>query len=103
MSYYDIGDAIKLRTSTPFQNNSGTAIDPDTVTFTVREPDGTRTSYVYGVDGEVSREGTGDYSMIVRPDSSGVWRYAIAGEDASGNALSADEGRFEVRNAQARA
>lgn len=103
MSYYDIGDSLKLRTSTPFQVAiTGVLIDPDIVTFTIKTPSNIKTEYVYGIDSEVIREAEGDYSLIIRPDIAGIWRYSISGTTSSGTALSATEGRFEVRQMQAR-
>ena len=97
MNTYDVGDTVKLYTSTPFtDNDTDEALDPDTVNFLVREPGGTTTTYVYGTDTEVVRNGTGDFEMIVRPDAAGVWRYRIEGLNASGDAISAQEGSFEV-------
>ncbi len=100
---YDVGDSLKIRTTTPFQETeSGALIDPATVTFTVRDPLGTRTEYVYGVAADVIREAAGDYSMIVRPDCTGRWRFAVVGVNSDGVALSAAEGYFEVRPPLAR-
>lgn len=97
MNVYDIGDTVKIYTSTPFtDNDTDAAMDPNTVNFKVREPDGTTTTYEYGVDGEVVKNATGDYEMIVKPDSAGTWRYRIEGLNASGAAISAQEGSFEV-------
>lgn len=101
-NYYDVGDVVKVRTSTPFQDkDTGNTFDPDVVRFTVLSPDGTRTEYTSG-DSEFTKEGTGDYSLLIRPDAAGVWRYAIEGETSGGTAQSAEEGRFEVRNSRAR-
>lgn len=54
-----------MTSSASFANSAGTAGDPDTVNFIVQEPDGTKTTYVYGVDAEVVRGGTGAYSSTV--------------------------------------
>lgn len=100
---YDVGDSLKIRTSTPFRmTESGAAMDPATVTFTVRDPLGERTDYVYGVAAGVIREAEGDYSLVVRPDRAGNWRFAVAGTASDETALSAAEGNFEVRSPRAR-
>ena len=97
MNVYDIGDTVKIYTSTVFtDNDTELAMDPDTVRFLVRNPSGTTTTYVYGTDTEIARNDTGDYEMILRPDATGVWRYRIEGLTAGGDAVSAQEGAFEV-------
>jgi len=97
MAVYDIGDAVKLYTSTPFTDQeTSTPTDPDVVRFIVRQPDGTTTAYVYGTDTEVVRDGTGDYYMLVRPDAAGVWRWRVEGESSGGHALAAEESHFDV-------
>lgn len=100
---YDVGDSLKIRTTTPFQVvESGVLVDPANVTFTVRDPLGVRTDYVYGVAAGVVREAAGDYSFVVRPDCAGNWRFAVAGTASDGTALSAAEGNFEVASPRAR-
>lgn len=99
MAEYDIGDSIKLYTTTPFTDKStDTATDPDVVRFRVRKPDGTVTSYVYGTDAEVVRDGTGDYHMLVRPAAGeqGTWRWRIEAETSTGVAMAAEEALFDV-------
>ena len=97
MAEYDIGDAVKIYTSTPFQDQStGNPTDPDVVRFKVRTPSGTVTPYVYGTDTEVVKDGTGDYHMIVRPDEAGEWVWRVEGETSEGLALAAEEAHFDV-------
>lgn len=44
-----------------------TLADPGTVTFTVRNPDNVETSYVYGVDGNVTKVAVGVYICALDP------------------------------------
>lgn len=44
-----------------------TLADPTTVTFDVRDPDGVVTSYVYGVNGNVTKSATGIYLCALAP------------------------------------
>ena len=98
---YDTGDRVKIETSTDtggtlFQDADGTAFDPTTVTFTINEPRTASVDYVYGVDAEVTKNGTGDYTCTIDVDTPGIWYYRIAG-DNSGENRGADEGTFTVR------
>ena len=64
-----IGNGI---TSTKeFRDANGTLTNPTAVTMTVREPDGTTTTYTYGSDDEVTRDSTGVYSFSIVFDQEG--------------------------------
>lgn len=89
---YDIGDVATL--SATFTNAAGTATDPDTVTVTVREPDGTLEVYVYGTDPEVVKDATGRYSFDQECTVAGTWFYSFVG---TGAVATAEEGTFSVR------
>ena len=97
MSHYDIGDLIKLYTATPFTDKAtDNPVDPNTIRFKVRSPDSTVTTYVYGTDPEVVRNGTGDYHLLLRPDAAGTWRWRLEGRDSNDKGLAAEEGTFDV-------
>lgn len=68
-SAYDIGDYRRLIGT--FTDIAGDAADPTTITFKMREPDGTETSYVYGVDGECVKSSTGVYYVDWSFDQAG--------------------------------
>ena len=94
---YDIGDVVKLYTSTPFtaaQNNQ--PFDPSVVNFKVKDPNGTTTTYVYGTNPEVVKAGTGDYYMYLRPTIAGTWNWRVEGF-TSGLAMGAEESSFSVK------
>lgn len=58
---YDIGDARSL--AAQFKDALGTNADPSSVIFTMREPDGTTTQYVYGTDTKIYKDGIGLYRV----------------------------------------
>lgn len=94
---YDTGDRIEIDTSTVFQDSDGSAVDPDTVRYKVKDPDGNTTTYVYNTDNEVTRNGAGDYTLTIDVNTRGVWHYRIEGEQTDGENRGAKEGYFVVR------
>lgn len=97
---YDVGDRIDIYSSTAFQDNSGNVFDPDTVTFEVKDPNRTTTTYIYDQDGSqdasITKNGTGDYTLTIDVDTAGLWHYYIKGEQDSGQNRGADQGFFNV-------
>lgn len=93
---YDVGDRVVLSTSTPFQDASGVAFDPDVVRFRVKPPGGAAVTYVYGTDDEVARAGTGDYTCTIDVEAAGDWNYRVEGETSDGENRGADEKYFAV-------
>lgn len=93
---YQIGDAVRVSTSTVFTDASSTAFDPDVVRGKFKDPSGNVTTYVYGSDNELVKDGTGDYYFDVSVDEAGTWYYRIEGESSAGAAQGADEGTFEA-------
>ena len=51
------------------------AVDPVTVECHISDPDGTKTSYVYGTDDELVRDETGLYHLELTPESVGEWTF----------------------------
>lgn len=90
MNAYDIGDLIELKVT--FTNSSGVATDPLTATITVRQPDGTETSFT-GAQ-LTHTNGTGIYTVNYSPTVSGQHTYYGIGV---GTVQSAEEGRFYVK------
>lgn len=101
---YDTGDRVAINTSTTFQNSAGIAFDPDNVVFSVKNPAGTTTTYTYDADGDqdaaITKNATGDYTLTIDVDTSGDWRYRIAGEQDNGENRGADEGLFTVKTSR---
>lgn len=71
----------------------GVLTDPTAVTFTVEQPDGVETTYVYGTDPELIRDSAGIYHVEVLTDQQGTWVYRFVG---TGAATGANEGQFSV-------
>lgn len=65
-----------------FRDTDGDLADPSTVTLVVREPGGTRTTYVFGTDVEVVKDATGVYHFSHVPDAVGRWGYRWVGTGA---------------------
>lgn len=93
---YDKGDRVVISTSTVFQDDEGTAFDPDVVRFRVKPPGSAAVTYVYGTDSEVTKTATGDYTLTIDVETVGDWYYRIEGETSGGENRGADEGRFNV-------
>lgn len=88
---YDKGDVVR---ATGSFTGGGAAIDPDSVSFRVKAPDGTVTVYVYLTDAELVKEATGVYHVDVDANANGEWFYRW---ESSGLGQAAAEGRFIVK------
>ena len=90
---YDRGDRIRLTATIRDLENDNVLVDPDTLEFTILEPDASTTTYVYGTDAEVIRDSVGVFHVYWDAAQSGLhWaRYA-----ASGNVGAAEELGFKV-------
>ena len=82
--------------STAFANSAGAAVDPTTISLTVRDPSGTESTYTYAL-GTVSRSALGNYFKQFTPDASGTWYYRWV---STGTGLGAEEGMFYVRTSE---
>ena len=91
---YDVGDAVRVSTSTAFTDSNSTAFDPDTITAKFKNPSGTTTPYVYGTDAERVKDATGDYHFDINVTAAGTWYYRIEGVTSGGDKRGADEGNF---------
>ena len=92
MDAYDLGDTRRLSAAFTVAGNSPPATDPTTLTFKMREPDGTVTTYVYVTDAEVVRDSLGNFHVD--------WLLAQVGRHTyrwvdTGTAAEADTGEFE--------
>ena len=77
---YDKGDRVQFTAA--FTNLAGAAADPTTIRFKVKRPDLTETTWVYGTDAQVVRDGVGAYHAEVDFDQSGDWTYRWEGTGA---------------------
>lgn len=57
----DIGDSKRF--SIAFTDIANAAADPTAVTAVITEPDGIATTYVYGTDAELVKDGVGNYHV----------------------------------------
>jgi hypothetical protein len=94
---YDIGDAVELCAT--LQNVAGQLVDPPTVRCLVRDPGGTVTTYTYGVDMALIRDGPGAYCVRIAVQQPGYWWYRWETADEYGP-LGATEGVIEVMRSQ---
>ena len=93
MDSYDLGDTRRLSAVFTVAANSPPATDPTTLTFKMREPDGTVTSYVEGTDAELVKDSTGNFHVDWLTAKAGRHVYRWIG---TGAAAEADTGEFEV-------
>ena len=92
ISNYDVGDLVRV-TGT-LTDADGTATDATQITFKIKTPAGTTTSYVYGVDAEVVKSATGIYYTDVSVTSPGHWHYRVI---STGTGQAAADGVFFAR------
>ncbi len=69
---YDIGDVVRI---TGTFTQSGSALDPTTVSAVVRRPDGIKQTFVYLTDAEVVRTAQGVYRLDYTPTMAGPHWY----------------------------
>ena len=82
MSTYAKGNTITCRTRVnEVQENGalGSLAVPDTLTFKVKTPAGSVTTYVWPTDAEVIEEADGIYRVDVLANLAGDWAYQFSG------------------------
>lgn len=86
---YDLGE--KIAVDGEFKRESdGELIDPTTVKFDVKKPDGVTTAYVYGTDAELVKDAVGQYHAELDLDQSGNWHYRMYSEGTGQTAAEDD-------------
>ena len=90
---YDIGDLVRCQGI--FTDAASTVTDPAAITFKVKNPSGTTTTYVYGTDAQLVKDSTGTYYVDVSINSAGVWYYRFA---STGSGQAAGENYFRARS-----
>ena len=92
---YDIGDRVRLGIAIQDLESVGAPlVDPDQLVFTMRSPDGTLTTWTYGVDEQFVKDDVGLYHVnwtVVQRGNH--WSRFVA----SGNVGAAEELGFKVR------
>jgi hypothetical protein len=89
---YDDGDLIVV-TGT-FTDRNGAPIDPDTVSFLVKNPSNVITTYVFGTDAELVQDSTGVYHVDISANITGKWYYRYV---STGIGQAAEEGEFLIK------
>lgn len=93
---YQVGDRVRIRTGTPFQNKeTGTPFDPDVITFEIKPPGGPTVSYELS-DDNVNKLATGDYECLYDVDLPGKYHTYLKGKTATGENRGAAQGSFQV-------
>ncbi len=85
----DIGDIV--RATATFRNIAGVATDPTGVTFKLRKPDGTTTTYVYPTDAQLVKDSTGNYHVDVTVTLAGFYEWRFEG---TGTVTASVDGEF---------
>ena len=95
---HDIGDLRRLTVT--FTDIAGIAADPTGVSFSIRKPGGTVTSYVYATDAQLVKSATGIYYVDFAVTLSGRHVYRFVG---TGAVSTAENGEFYARRNEAAA
>lgn len=92
INVYDVGDLVRLEAD--ITDLDGNYIDPGTITFSIKKPNGTIVSYTYNTDPEVSRIDMGRFRLDVAIDSAGDWFVRVA---TTGAGKGAEESQLRAR------
>lgn len=92
MAEFNIGD--KRRLTMTFRDVAGDLTDPTTITFLMKEPDGTKTTYISGVNAEMVSVSTGVWRVDWVIEQEGVHNFEFKG---TGTVVTAEEAAFRVR------
>jgi hypothetical protein len=93
MNTYQRGDLV--RAFGVFRDIAGKLIDPSTVRFRFTPPGASTTTYVFGADAQLVRDGLGRYRVDVDALAVGTWHYRW---ESSGVGQAAEEADFIVEN-----
>jgi hypothetical protein len=92
---YQVGQRPTLRVSIKVLTDGAMALtDPSALTFRMREPDGSLTTYEYGDDTELERESTGIFLVRWRVAQEGVHYYRFYNDEEDSVAEGAAERMF---------
>lgn len=87
---FDYGEVVRARNS--YTNpDDGTPIDPTSVQVEVRAPSGTITTYVFGVDGALTKPTVGTYQLLITLSQTGTYKWRWTAGTANGPTVDYDE------------
>lgn len=92
---FQVGDSPRLKGT--FTDAAGAVVDPATVTFKIKNPYGTITTYVYGTDAQLVKLSTGIYYVDFDVTIAGTWFYRFS---STGTGKAADEAEFTVEESE---
>lgn len=96
--WYDVGDRVRLSIEIRDTDVEGDPLtDPDFLRFTMKEPNGGLTEFIFGQDAEVVKDGVGLYHVAWDITQAGTHWSRFA---ASGSIGAAEERGFKVRESK---
>ena len=93
---FDFGDVVRAK-NTYTNPADGQLVDPSVVQVEVRSPDGTKVTYIYLTDAELTRLSLGVYQVLIPMAQTGSYRWYWTGTATDGNTVDYDECDSERR------
>ena len=87
---FDYGEVVRAK-NTYTNPDTGALTDPLTVSVTVRSPNGSTTTYVYGVNAGLTKISTGIYQVLISMSQTGSYRWYWTAGTADGPTVDYDE------------
>lgn len=91
----DFGKGITLTCT--FKDQNDVPVDPTSVSAFVAYPDGTKQSFTFGADDELTNPETGQYALYLVTNQPGIWSIAFQG---AGAVVIGTETQFNVSASQ---
>lgn len=96
INLYTLGMPVTLTET--FTDADNAPVDPDTVLFKIKDPDGTTTTYDYADSpASITSASTGDYQIVIVPTLQGRYFYRW---ESTGDGQAASEGEFLVADSR---
>jgi hypothetical protein len=92
-STFQVGDKVVITSTFTDPAASDALVDPSVVTYKVKNPNGSTSTYTYGTDSEAAKTSTGIYTLKINITMAGVWKWRSY---CTGNFQGAAQGSFEV-------
>ena len=90
----DYEPTTRVRTETQIKSIQGVLTDPTQLIFHIQEPDGTETSYTWGINSELVKASTGKFYVDWDADQAGIYKYRW---QANGAIQAAYGGSFNIK------